>query len=422
MTAYEIVIAGLVSAYALVFLLRPSPALVRESRDLEREPVVETAKREDAASGKRAPSLFPEGGEEKPTPAEKPTPLEQHEKPPAAGEIPAKHVAPAEVVAPVTPEAVPVRSWFTRLKDGLAKTRNQMFSGLDSLFVSKETRVKREAAAEVLFEMLIRSDVGVKTTERLVEAVQGRLPHAELENAEELKLALREEIISLFSSVSSDRPSLSQTSQLRGHHVVMIVGVNGVGKTTTTGKLARLMRDSGAEVVVGAADTFRAAAVDQLRVWAHRAQAEFVTFKEGADPASVAFEAVKTASGKSSDQGAVICLVDTAGRLHNRKDLMDELSKVKRVMGKALAGAPHEVLLVVDATTGQNAIQQARTFMNVVDVDGLILTKLDGTAKGGVALAIAGDLKLPIRYLGVGESVEDLRPFDAASFVDALFS
>jgi fused signal recognition particle receptor len=216
-------------------------------------------------------------------------------------------------------------------------------------------------------------------------------------------------------------------------HIVMVVGVNGVGKTTTTGKLAARLRQCGFDVVVGAADTFRAAAVEQLRVWSDRAGASFVTLKEGGDPAAVAFEAVKQAcesagsqnlayaagTGAASSKGTV-CLVDTAGRLHNRKDLMDELTKVRRVMGRQCPGAPHEVLLVVDATTGQNAVQQALLFGEAAGVTGFVLTKIDGTAKGGVALALAAERGVPIQFVGVGEAIDDLQVFEAETFVSAL--
>lgn len=402
---FQGLLTALVLVYSGLFLFRPPRALKQDSQGRQA----------------RVTDGFPVATVSQPQ-------LRESEAVPIAAEQPEQPASkPVPLPAPVSPEQPVGPSWFDRLKGGLDRTRKQMLSGLDDLFSSKDVRVQREEALETVFELLIRSDVGVKTTEHLVGAVKDRLRSADLSHVGELKSALKEEMLKVFQQAEQKRPEGSSLAQGRfaaSPHVVMVVGVNGVGKTTTTGKMAHLMCQSGARVVVGAADTFRAAAVEQLKVWAQRAGAECVTAGAGADPASVGFDAVKQsvlAAGAEPADRQVVCFVDTAGRLHNRKDLMEELSKVRRVMGKAYEGAPHEVLLVVDATTGQNAIQQARTFMDVVQVDGLVLTKLDGTAKGGVALAIAGDLSLPIRYIGVGEAVEDLQPFDATSFVEALF-
>lgn len=444
---FEGLCAAAVLAYTALFLLRPPRSLVEQSRGHESERVAPgepaMAKGEETPSAhtppEPLPTVRPRPQRIEPVPsaqreasAEKSlgavaTSVPQTEAAPAPSEPVAASVAAQQPVQTVAPAAGAGLSWFERLKGGLDRTRKQMLSGLDDLFSSKETRVQREVALETVFELLIRSDVGVKTTEHLVGAVKERLRSAELSHVADLKNALKEEMLAVFEKAEQSRAagcSLAARRFAGSPHVVMVVGVNGVGKTTTTGKMAHLMCQDGARVVVGAADTFRAAAVEQLKVWAQRAGADCVTAAAGADPASVGFDAVKQ-SVQAASAGAqgqqVVCFVDTAGRLHNRKDLMEELSKVRRVMGKAHEGAPHEVLLVVDATTGQNAIQQARTFMEVVQVDGLVLTKLDGTAKGGVALAIAGDLGLPIRYVGVGEAVEDLQPFDASTFVEALF-
>ncbi|NBX18439.1 MAG: signal recognition particle-docking protein FtsY [Proteobacteria bacterium] len=320
----------------------------------------------------------------------------------------------AESTGNELPQAIPSVSWFSRLSSGMSKTQNQLIRQIESLFTSQNEKASREAILDAMLEILVRADVGIRTAEMLIERVRHELPGAELSDAGSVKTVLRKEILSLLKSDAG----WSLTSPEQKPAVVLMVGVNGVGKTTTTGKLAFKERQAGKTVIVGAADTFRAAAVDQLEQWAHRAGAECVRLSEGADPASVAFECVKRAVGQQSD----LCLVDTAGRLHNRQDLMQELAKIKRVASKDVQGAPHEVLLVLDATTGQNALQQAKAFREIAGVTGLVLTKLDGTAKGGVAIALANEMKLPIRYIGVGESVDDLQPFVAEEFVDALFA
>jgi fused signal recognition particle receptor len=313
------------------------------------------------------------------------------------------------------------KSWFVRLSEGLSKTQNQLVRQLETLFLDSGQIANRESILDSMLEILVRADVGVRTAERLIEKLRTALPADQLGSADAVMATLKLEVLSILSAPA-------QTSNLSGWslcankesgpQVVLMVGVNGVGKTTTTGKLAFKMRQSGKSVIVGAADTFRAAAVDQLEEWAKRSGAECVRMAEGSDPASVAFECVKKALAQNVD----LCLVDTAGRLHNRNDLMQELGKVRRVVSKGIAAAPHEVLLVLDATTGQNALQQAKVFREVAGVTGLVLTKLDGTAKGGVAIALAAEMNLPIRFVGVGEAVEDLQQFDPAEFVDALFA
>lgn len=323
-------------------------------------------------------------------------------------------VVEAESIGKEPRQSVPSVSWFSRLSSGMSKTQNQLIRQIESLFTSQNEKASREAILDAMLEILVRADVGIRTAEMLIERVRHELPGAELSDAGSVKTVLRKEILGLLKSDAG----WSLTSPDQKPAVVLMVGVNGVGKTTTTGKLAFKERQAGKTVIVGAADTFRAAAVDQLEQWAHRAGAECVRLSEGADPASVAFECVKRAVGQQSD----LCLVDTAGRLHNRQDLMQELAKIKRVASKDVPGAPHEVLLVLDATTGQNALQQAKAFREIAGVTGLVLTKLDGTAKGGVAIALANEMKLPIRYIGVGESVDDLQPFVAEEFVDALFA
>jgi fused signal recognition particle receptor len=341
-----------------------------------------------------------------PAPQPSPTPLPKSEEP-----VPIQEARPEqpEATAPQMPK------WRERLVLGLKRTHGQIFRSLDEMLLSKDAKISRDETLETLFESLVQADTGVSTSEQLVNSVRSRLKAEDSLNSIAIRNILKEEILNILRSAKE--PEFSIESNPHEPHVVLMVGVNGVGKTTTTGKLAYKAKLRNETVAIGAADTFRAAAVDQLRIWAERSNANFVELKEGSDPASVAFEAVKVARA----QGAKLCLVDTAGRLHNRQDLMAELSKVKRVMSKEVPNAPHEVLLVLDATTGQNALQQARVFRDLVDITGLVLTKLDGTAKGGVAIAVVNELKIPIRYIGVGESVEDLQPFSAQEFVDALF-
>jgi fused signal recognition particle receptor len=330
----------------------------------------------------------------------------------------------AAAAAPAAPREAQ-RSWLSRLASGLSKTQSQLVRQIEVLLLtSKEQRTSRETILDSLLEILVRADVGIRTSEMLIEKVRAAVPTSEMASSEGILAVLRSEILSILSAPSgvAENASVGGWSLVpqpaQGTRVVLMVGVNGVGKTTTTGKIAFKERQAGRTVIVGAADTFRAAAVDQLEEWARRAGAECVRLAEGSDPASVAFECVKKAVAQSID----LCLIDTAGRLHNRNDLMQELAKIRRVTSKDVAGAPHEVLLVLDATTGQNAMQQARAFKEIAGVTGLVLTKLDGTAKGGVAIALAAEMNLPIRYIGVGEAVEDLQPFSADEFVDALFS
>lgn len=258
---------------------------------------------------------------------------------------------------------------------------------------------------EALEDALLTADVGLTATERIIEAVKA-----------DRQGSLRERVGRVMHTILTDvRPVPAITTK---PHVVLIVGVNGTGKTTTVGKLANLLKSEGHSVLVCAADTFRAAAVEQLAVWTDRAGVDLVRAQAGSDPAAVTFDAVSAAKARGRD----IVLVDTAGRLHTRTNLMAELDKIRRVVGREVAGAPHDVLLVLDATVGQNGLVQAREFMAASGASGIVLTKLDGTAKGGVAVAIAHDLKLPIRYIGVGEAIDDLLPFDAAAYVDALFT
>jgi fused signal recognition particle receptor len=302
--------------------------------------------------------------------------------------------------------------FLDRLREGLSRTKQQIVSRFEEIVERADTDEQRSRPVDVdtieaLEEILISADVGISATERIVTAVRDRS-----RRGESLRDLVKQEIRGIFDAVE---PAVSAN----GHqpHVTLIVGVNGTGKTTTIGKLANLLKASGKEPLVCAADTFRAAAVEQLEIWAKRANVDIVRAKDGSDPAAVVFDAIQ--SGKARGRDPI--LVDTAGRLHTRVNLMNELDKIRRVAARASEGAPHEVLLVLDATVGQNGLAQAREFTNVAGVTGIVLTKLDGTAKGGIAVAIANDLKLPIRYVGVGEGIDDLIPFSAQDYVDALF-
>ena len=301
--------------------------------------------------------------------------------------------------------------FFDKLRDGLARTTRQIVSRFEEIVEQADAGAGRTKPVNVetidaLEELLLSADVGVAATEQIVAAVRDRA-----RQGESLRDLVKAEILRIFAA--------AETPQCNGHHprVTLIVGVNGTGKTTTIGKLANLLKASGKDPLVCAADTFRAAAVEQLQVWATRANVDLVKAKDGSDPAAVVYEAIQSGIAKGRDP----ILVDTAGRLHNRVNLMNELDKICRVAGRAMPGAPHEVLLVLDATVGQNGVQQAREFTTVAGVTGIVLTKLDGTAKGGVAVAIAHDLRLPIRYVGVGEGIDDLIPFSPREYVDALF-
>jgi fused signal recognition particle receptor len=302
--------------------------------------------------------------------------------------------------------------FFDKLKEGLNRTKQQILGRFDELVQKADAPEQRTRQIDVdtieaLEEILIGADIGVAATERIVTSVRSRS-----RQGESLRDLVKQEIRQIFETVPRTAASNGQTP-----HVTLIVGVNGTGKTTTIGKLANLMKKSGRQPLVCAADTFRAAAVEQLEVWAGRAGVDIVRAKEGSDPAAVVFDAIQ--SGKARGRDPI--LVDTAGRLHTRVNLMHELDKIRRVAGRAADGAPHEVLLVLDATVGQNGVQQAKEFTQVAGVTGIVLTKLDGTAKGGVAVAIAHDLKLPIQYVGVGEGIDDLIPFSPDDYVDALF-
>ncbi len=301
------------------------------------------------------------------------------------------------------------------LDKGLEKTRESFFSKLTKTLIGKSTI--DDDVLDNLEEVLVTSDVGVETTLKIVKRIQDRVAKDKYTTTADLNRLLKEEMAALMAENRSGDFSALNDLPVKPY-VIMVVGVNGVGKTTTIGKLAYQFKKSGKKVMLGAADTFRAAAVDQLGIWAKRVDVELVSQGMGADPASVAYDAVASAKA----QGADVCIIDTAGRLHNKINLMNELSKIKRVMQKVIPDAPHEILLVLDASTGQNAFEQAKQFIAATEVNALALTKLDGTAKGGVVIGVSDQFKVPVKYIGVGEKMEDLQLFDRNEFVNSLFN
>lgn len=301
------------------------------------------------------------------------------------------------------------------LDKGLEKTRESVFSKLSRAVVGK-SKVDDEVL-DNLEEVLVTSDVGVDTTLKIIKRIEARVSKDKYVSADELNGILREEIAQLLDENRAGQVQDFEASFDKKPYVIMVVGVNGVGKTTTIGKLANKFKSAGKNVVIGAADTFRAAAIDQLMVWGERANVPVISQKMGSDPASVAFDTLESAVTQNAD----IVMIDTAGRLHNKVNLMNELTKIKRVMQKVVPDAPHEVLLVLDASTGQNAFEQAKQFTAATEVTALALTKLDGTAKGGVVIGISDQFKIPVKYIGVGEKIEDLQLFDRKNFVDSLF-
>jgi len=389
-----VVVVAVLLAYFLFF------------RKKELPPAPVEKKPEAAPSPKPPPKKVEAPEVEARRPAEKAPP--PPEAPPAPAEVVVPEEAPA--VAP-TPEALPPvvsKKDVAGLRKGLAATRGGFMARLKALFTGKKEI--DPAILEQLEEVMLTSDVGVKTTQAILERLREQMNKSELADTDAVWAALRAEATRILSIPV---PKAAPKKPL----VVLMVGVNGVGKTTTIGKLATKWNADGRKVILAAGDTFRAAAVQQLEVWGKRVGAEVVKGKEGADPGAVAYEATK----KSVEAQADVLLVDTAGRLHTKVNLMDEIKKVKKTINKALEGAPHETFLVIDATTGQNALTQATLFKEALELTGLILTKLDGTAKGGVVLGVCDELKVPVRYIGLGERAEDLREFVAADFVEALF-
>ena len=301
-----------------------------------------------------------------------------------------------------------------RLESGLEKTREGIFGKIGRLVKGKRTI--DNALLDDIEEALVTSDVGINTTLDIIERIKKRAARDRYLSSEELQTLINDEIALLLEENTSSRPAGFDAPLKNQPHVIMVVGVNGVGKTTTIGKLAWRYAHAGRSVLIGAGDTFRAAAIEQLETWAERAGVDIVKQQHGADPAAVAFDTVQSAVRRSAD----VAIIDTAGRLHTKTGLMNELSKIKRVMGRQVRDAPHEVLLVLDATIGQNALRQAEEFTRSVDVTGLVVTKLDGSAKGGIVIGISNEFKVPVKYIGVGESLEDLQVFDRQRFVKAL--
>jgi fused signal recognition particle receptor len=303
----------------------------------------------------------------------------------------------------------------TTLEKRVEESRNGLLNKLGKAIAGKDQI--DDTILDELEEILITSDVGVKTTLDIIRRIEARVAKDKYVTKDELNTLLRDEIIGLLMENPIERSAEFDTDFPETPHIILVVGVNGVGKTTTIGKLAHRYKSADKSVLLGAADTFRAAAVDQLKIWSERAGVPIIEQGQNADPAAVAYDTVAAAKARGAD----LSIIDTAGRLHNKKALMDELSKIKRVLSKVVPGAPHEVLLVLDASTGQNALQQARAFTEAVDITGLVLTKLDGTAKGGIVLGISHELSVPVKYIGLGEGMEDLQIFDKKSFVYALF-
>ncbi len=396
MTAVYIIV-GLVVVAAIVFALmrKPQPAQLQAPDDTGKRPLPKPAERHK----RELPPPPP------PKVTVRDTPLAKQERQAAEQEI-KEEPAPSKRRAPVD---------MAGLRKGLAQTRTGFIAKLAALFTGKK-EIDPNIVAE-LEEIMLTSDVGVKTTQAILGRIKDGLDKNELKDNDAVWGALRAEATRILSlgpiSEEVSRP-IRVGKKLT---VVLMVGVNGVGKTTTIGKLATKLKNEGKRVIFAAGDTFRAAAVQQLEVWGKRVDAEVIKGKEGADPGAVAFEATT----KARESGADVLFVDTAGRLQTKTPLMDEIKKVRKTIGKAYEGAPHETLLVLDATTGQNALSQAALFKEAIDITGIVLTKLDGTAKGGIVLAICDELKVPVRYIGLGERAEDLKEFDAESFVEALF-
>lgn len=305
---------------------------------------------------------------------------------------------------------------FNKVQKGLEKTRTNFFQKIQS--VLGIGRKIDQSLLNDIEDILISADIGIRSSEKIIIALKDRIKKEGFENSEDIFLILKEEILKLLiESPSANVDRSYQIEETKKPHVIMVIGVNGVGKTTTIGKLAYNYKNAGRSVLIGAADTFRAAANEQLEIWAERAGVPIVQQKQGADPAAVAYDTLNSAISKGFD----VVIIDTAGRLHNKINLMGELEKISRVMKKLKSEAPDDVMLVLDATTGQNAIQQAKEFSKVANITGIILTKLDGTAKGGVVIPIANELGIPVRYIGVGEKIDDLQVFDPVIFVEALF-
>lgn len=402
---------GLLYIVLTLLLLLLILQIVRRVRTRNAEVKTESASGADEAEASPEEAIAPESPEQESPVSAKDEPLQPSGQP---ADSPPEETTPGLTAAGARPavplEEVPPVSMLDRLRQGLNKTRSSLVNRVDAL-LSSHAKLD-DAFIEEFEEILITADFGMETTQDLVRSLTEKAASTPIAGAEGLRELLAEEIRQRLNSKGQE-VVVPETPPL----VIMVVGVNGVGKTTTIGKLARQFANEGKRVVLGAGDTFRAAAVQQLEVWGERAGADVIKHAEGSDPSAVAFDAARAAVARKAD----VLILDTAGRLHTKQNLMEELTKMRRVLGREIPGAPHETLLVLDATTGQNALLQARKFLEAVEVSGVALTKLDGTAKGGIVVAISSHLQLPVRYIGIGEGVDDLRPFDPGEFVDALF-
>jgi len=352
-------------------------------------------------------------------PAAEPSPSTQHSAPSTQHPVPdTQHSAPVSAEPEPTPVSPPDdESFLRRFRRAIVTTRDTLASRIED--VVKGKKEIDAATLDELEEALISADIGVQTTTEIIEDVRRQVNRQMLKDVDELKRVIKQHLLDILEKAEHSRGVASESTvpdDVRPY-VMLIVGVNGTGKTTTIGKLAQRIKAEGNDVLICAADTFRAAATDQLAIWAERAGVPLIQQRQGTDPAAVLFDSLKAAAARNSD----VLIVDTAGRLHNKKHLMAELEKMRRVASREVKGAPHETLLVIDAVTGQNGLSQAREFLKAADVTGLVLTKLDGTAKGGIAVAIAKELNLPIRYCGIGEKADDLVVFDPRTYVDGLF-
>ena len=394
--------------------------VIEQSAEAKPEPVAEIAPvepvRAEVAPVEQRNVETPVAPVSTPGTVEMPTlsPVIEAPKPAAPVEIP-KPALPVQI-APVE-EEVTDEGFMKRFRKAITSTRENIATRLEDAVKGK--KVIDAATLDELEEALIGADIGVQTTMEIIENVRKQVDRQALKDPDELKRMIKQHLLDILESAERARGVASETSvpdDVRPY-VMMIVGVNGVGKTTTIGKLAQRIKAEGNDILICAADTFRAAASDQLAIWADRAGVPLIQQKQGTDPAAVLFDSLKAAKARNAD----VLIVDTAGRLHNKSNLMAELEKMKRIANREVPGAPHEVLLVVDAVTGQNGLSQAREFMKAADITGLVLTKLDGTAKGGIAVAIAKELNLPIRYCGIGEQADDLVVFDPKVYVEGLF-
>jgi fused signal recognition particle receptor len=412
---------GIAGALVILVLLLSGVLLVRLVRRRKTPPSVaeeppgpEPLPEKPEAPAEEAPAPAEEAPvEEAPAPAEEaPAPVEEAPVRLEEGVLPEHETAvPLEEIPPPVPEAPEPISLFERVRAGLAKTQASLVGRIDTLLRSSKSI--DDDLLEELEEVLVTADFGMKTTVDLMQALEKRIAKGDAGNPEALRGILKDEIHQRMKLEAAPLDPASSTP-----FVIMVVGVNGVGKTTTIGKMAHQFVSQGKSVLLGAGDTFRAAAAEQLEIWGQRAGVDVIRQESGSDPAAVAFDAVKAAIARKVD----VLILDTAGRLHTKVNLMEELKKIRRVLDRELPGAPHETLLVVDATTGQNALVQARLFQEAVAVSGVALTKLDGTARGGMLVAIGNELGLPVRYVGIGEAIDDLRPFDPSLFVEALFA